>query len=195
MWGGALIAAVLGTRLPGPGTVYAGQTLKFHAPVRVGDTAHHHRDGEVSRDEATRLVVLDCQLHEPGRPDGHLRRGDGDRARRAHRAPARHAAAGAHRRCSTATTWCACCSTCGRWAASRWRSSIPATSVSLSAALDARAAGLIEPVLIGPRERLQEVAQKAGAEDRRPRRSRTCRTATPPRRAPSSSRSRARWRR
>ena len=38
MWGAALISAVLGTRLPGPGTVYAGQTLQFHAPVRVGDT-------------------------------------------------------------------------------------------------------------------------------------------------------------
>ena len=37
MWGGALISAVLGTRLPGPGTIYLGQTLKFLAPVRVGD--------------------------------------------------------------------------------------------------------------------------------------------------------------
>ncbi|MCL2831057.1 MAG: MaoC family dehydratase [Betaproteobacteria bacterium] len=32
------ISAVLGTRLPGPGTVYIGQTLKFKAPVRIGDT-------------------------------------------------------------------------------------------------------------------------------------------------------------
>ena len=38
MWGAALISAVLGTRLPGPGTVYRGQTLRFHAPVHVGDT-------------------------------------------------------------------------------------------------------------------------------------------------------------
>ena len=38
MLGGALISAVLGTRLPGPGTIYLGQTLKFLAPVRVGDT-------------------------------------------------------------------------------------------------------------------------------------------------------------
>jgi phosphotransacetylase len=34
--------------------------------------------------------------------------------------------------------------------------------VSLSAALDARAAGLIEPVLVAPRARLEAVAQKAG---------------------------------
>lgn len=37
MWGGALISAVLGTRLPGPGTIYLGQDLKFRKPVRVGD--------------------------------------------------------------------------------------------------------------------------------------------------------------
>ncbi|WP_431282375.1 MaoC family dehydratase [Humitalea sp. 24SJ18S-53] len=38
MLSAALISAVLGTRLPGPGTVYLGQTLKFRAPVRPGDT-------------------------------------------------------------------------------------------------------------------------------------------------------------
>jgi 3-hydroxybutyryl-CoA dehydratase len=29
---------VLGTRLPGPGTIYMGQTLRFRAPVRIGET-------------------------------------------------------------------------------------------------------------------------------------------------------------
>ncbi len=33
-----LISAVFGTRLPGPGTIYLSQTLKFKAPVRIGDT-------------------------------------------------------------------------------------------------------------------------------------------------------------
>ncbi len=32
------ISAVLGNRLPGPGTIYLGQTLKFKAPVRPGET-------------------------------------------------------------------------------------------------------------------------------------------------------------
>lgn len=34
----SLISAVLGTRLPGPGTVYLSQQLKFLAPVFLGDT-------------------------------------------------------------------------------------------------------------------------------------------------------------
>ena len=38
MLSAGLISAVLGTRLPGPGTVYLGQELKFIAPVRIGDT-------------------------------------------------------------------------------------------------------------------------------------------------------------
>lgn len=33
-----LIGAVMGTRLPGPGSVYRSQTLRFRAPVRIGDT-------------------------------------------------------------------------------------------------------------------------------------------------------------
>lgn len=38
MWGGALISTVLGTQLPGPGTIYIKQNLKFLKPVTLGDT-------------------------------------------------------------------------------------------------------------------------------------------------------------
>lgn len=38
MLSAGLISAVLGTKLPGPGTVYLGQTLKFRAPVKIGQT-------------------------------------------------------------------------------------------------------------------------------------------------------------
>ncbi|WP_347489795.1 MaoC family dehydratase [Desulfoscipio sp. XC116] len=33
-----LISAVIGCKLPGEGTIYLGQNLKFTAPVRIGDT-------------------------------------------------------------------------------------------------------------------------------------------------------------
>lgn len=33
-----LVSAVLGNKLPGPGTIYLSQTVRFLAPVRPGDT-------------------------------------------------------------------------------------------------------------------------------------------------------------
>lgn len=36
----SVISAAVANRLPGPGTVYLGQQLKFKAPVRPGDTVH-----------------------------------------------------------------------------------------------------------------------------------------------------------
>jgi 3-hydroxybutyryl-CoA dehydratase len=38
MLSASLLSAVLGMRLPGPGTIYLSQTLQFKAPVRIGDT-------------------------------------------------------------------------------------------------------------------------------------------------------------
>ena len=38
MWGGTLISTLLGTELPGPGTIYRSQTLNFPHPVVLGDT-------------------------------------------------------------------------------------------------------------------------------------------------------------
>jgi 3-hydroxybutyryl-CoA dehydratase len=38
MLSASLISAVIGTHLPGPGAVYARQSLNFRAPVRIGST-------------------------------------------------------------------------------------------------------------------------------------------------------------
>lgn len=38
MLSAGLISTVLGTRLPGTGAIYLGQSLRFTAPVRPGDT-------------------------------------------------------------------------------------------------------------------------------------------------------------
>ena len=34
----SFISTVIGTRLPGPGSIYLSQSLRFKAPVRIGDT-------------------------------------------------------------------------------------------------------------------------------------------------------------
>ena len=36
----SVISAAIAGRMPGPGTIYMGQNLRFKAPVRPGDTVH-----------------------------------------------------------------------------------------------------------------------------------------------------------
>lgn len=57
---GALISAALAIELPGPGTIYLGQSLRFRLPVMIGDTVTVHL--EVTEKRAKRnLVTLDCR--------------------------------------------------------------------------------------------------------------------------------------
>jgi len=60
MWGGALVSAVLGTRLPGPGTIYLGQDLQFRKPVGVGDTITVTVTAKEKRPEK-HVVLFDCR--------------------------------------------------------------------------------------------------------------------------------------
>jgi len=60
MWGGALISNVLGTRLPGPGTLYRGQTLTFHRPVKLGDVIRVSVK-VTSKDDEKNEITLDCR--------------------------------------------------------------------------------------------------------------------------------------
>jgi 3-hydroxybutyryl-CoA dehydratase len=38
MLAAGLLTKVMGTQLPGPGTIYMSQSLRFRKPVRIGDT-------------------------------------------------------------------------------------------------------------------------------------------------------------
>jgi len=55
-----LISAVLGTKLPGPGTIYLSQDLQFRAPVSPGDTITATVT-VTSKIEAKHRVILDCR--------------------------------------------------------------------------------------------------------------------------------------
>ncbi|MES2888238.1 MAG: bifunctional enoyl-CoA hydratase/phosphate acetyltransferase [Pseudomonadota bacterium] len=159
MLGGALISAVLGTRLPGPGTIYLGQTLRFLAPVRIGDTLVI--GVKVSaRDEKRKRLTLECscvnqdgvtvisgtaevvaptqRIERPRStlPDVRLSPGAGGLQRLLdHVRPL---------------------------AAIRMAVVHPCDALSLAAACEAHALGLIEPVLVAPRARLEAVAREAG---------------------------------
>jgi phosphate acetyltransferase/phosphate butyryltransferase len=162
MWAASLISAVLGTRLPGPGTTYLSQTLEFLAPLHVGDTLTVTAT-VTARDRRDRLVTLDCRcvnaagnvvtagvaaVRAPAQrlewprsslPQVRLEIAHGDNLVRLlqYVRPLGQL--------KTAVVY-------------------PCDAVSLSAALDARTAGLIEPVLVAPRQRLQALAAQSGFE-------------------------------
>lgn len=67
IWTAGLISAVIGTRLPGPGAIYLGQSLKFLKPVRVGDAITARVDVLETNPEKNRLrlqTVCTNQLGE-----------------------------------------------------------------------------------------------------------------------------------
>lgn len=62
MFSAALISTVAGTRLPGPGAIYIEQTIKFKAPVYIGDTAK--ATGTIEEiDEKRRRVKMRTDVH------------------------------------------------------------------------------------------------------------------------------------
>ena len=157
MLGGALISAVLGTRLPGPGTVYLGQTLKFLAPVRIGDQLRISVTVS-ARDEARKRLTLACACVNqdgttviPGEAEVVAPTERIERAR---------------------TTLPEVSMTIGNDGMQRLLDFVlplgslrmavvhPCDALSLGSAVDARMAGLIEPVLVGPRARIEAVAEE-----------------------------------
>lgn len=67
MWGGTLISTILGTQLPGPGTIYVGQTLRFVRPVYLGDIITVTLTVKEKRPK--NMVLLDCVCsNQHGKP-------------------------------------------------------------------------------------------------------------------------------
>ncbi len=61
-----LISAVIGEQLPGHGTVYMGQTLKFLGPVRPGDTVYAEVE-VIGIDHGKRRVQMNCECRVDGK--------------------------------------------------------------------------------------------------------------------------------
>ncbi len=157
MWGGALISNVLGTQLPGPGTIYLEQSLKFLKPVGVGDTVTVRVTVAEKHPEKKRLT-LDCTCTNGGgktviagqalviAPDRKIRR---PRVTMPDLILHRHGAV--HR---------------DLLARAQGLDPFPVAVVhpcdqaSLTGALHARDLGLLDPVLVGPKDRIAAVAEE-----------------------------------
>jgi phosphate acetyltransferase len=157
MWTAALISAVLGTELPGPGTIYLGQELSFTKPVEPGDMV-------------TATVVVEAKL-EKGRVRLATRctnqRGEIVLAGTATvlapldrvawpRMPAPDVAVQRHDRYEQAMQ------TARGMGAMPTAVVHPCSKEALAAALEARAQGLLDPLLIGPEARIRRAADEAG---------------------------------
>ena len=59
---GAFISAALAMELPGPGTIYLGQSLRFRLPVKIGDTVTVTLEVTDKQDRRN-IVTLDCRAH------------------------------------------------------------------------------------------------------------------------------------
>lgn len=71
MLAASFLSTVLGTRLPGPGCIYMGQTLNFRAPVKVGDTVRARVTvTEVNREKKRVKVETVCTVGDTVVVDG-----------------------------------------------------------------------------------------------------------------------------
>ena len=158
MLGGSLFSSVLGTLLPGPGTIYRRQDLHFRRAVKPGDTLTA-RVVVRAKHAANQQVVLDCTCaNQDGEevisgtaevvaPSEKVRR---QRTALPEVSVVRHESfedllrrASALPPLPTAIVH-------------------PCDRDSLAGALEAAAAGFIEPVLIGPEAKIRAVAAAAG---------------------------------
>jgi phosphate butyryltransferase len=160
MWGAGLISATLGTRLPGPGTIYLGQDLRFTHPVSIGDTITATVAVREKKPEKGD-VVLDCVCtNQDGRiviTGSAFIRAPAEKIRvkrvmlpevrvfRHDRMQAMLARAATGGAIATAVVY-------------------PVDAPALLAALDAAKAGLIVPILVGPSDRIQAAAKDCGAD-------------------------------
>lgn len=63
---GGFISAVIGTQLPGPGTIYVTQELQFKAPVKLGDTVSAVVEVSEINEEKNRVVLKTTCINEQG---------------------------------------------------------------------------------------------------------------------------------
>ena len=158
MWGGALISAVLGTELPGPGTIFLSQRLTFEAPVGLGDTVTVRVEVTEKQDKGRLRLSCTCfNQHGTRVIDGEARviapRETVRRPRVILPEVHLHVQGAQYARLIAATEDLDPVPTAVVH---------PCDSLSLIGALDAALQGMIVPVLVGPQARIIAAAIEAG---------------------------------
>ena len=158
MWGGSLISTVLGTRLPGPGTIYLGQDLSFRKPVGLGDTITVTVTAKEKRPEK-HIVVFDCRcVNQKGEEvitGTAVTLAPTEKIRRA-RVTLPEVQLRRHDKYQQFVDRCA------KLGAVPTAVVHPCDRTSLEGAIQAAEAHLISPVLVGPEARIRSVAAAEG---------------------------------
>ena len=161
LWGGSLISTVLGTLYPGPGTVYIDQTLHFSRPVTIGDTLTVSVKVK-EKFERTRHVILDCEcVNQDGRT---VIRGTAEVLAPSEKVKRVRAQLPEVRLHDTAARYRHLIERTKGLPAIDMAVVYPCHIESLGGALSAAESGLIRPVLIGPRQRIEAAARELGAD-------------------------------
>ena len=158
MWGGALISAVLGTRLPGPGTIYLDQELQFRKPVGLGDTITATVTAKEKRPEK-HVVVFDCRcVNQKGEEvitGAAVAKAPTEKIRRA-RVELPDVQLHRHDKYQRLIARCA------KLEPLRTAVVYPCDRVSLEGAVRAAEANLIVPLLVGPEAMIRSIASSQG---------------------------------
>jgi 3-hydroxybutyryl-CoA dehydratase len=71
MLSASFLSTVIGSKLPGPGTIYLKQNLNFRAPVRIGDTVEASVTvADIVREKARIVLQTVCRVGETVVIDG-----------------------------------------------------------------------------------------------------------------------------
>lgn len=159
MWGASLISALLGTKFPGPGTIYVDQMLHFVRPVRIGDTLTVVAT-VISKEERNKHVKLDCQVcNQRGEAVLH---GVAEVLAPTEKVRLEKITAPQIQLFDPEARFKTLLAMGAGMAPARCAVVHPCDESSLSGAMDAARHGLIVPVLIGPRGRIEKLAQQGG---------------------------------
>jgi len=154
MWGGALISGLLGSTLPGPGTVYQTQNFEFHNPTELGDTltATVTVTGKIAPDQ----VVFDCQVRNQR---GDLIVSGEAKVKAPTQKPEDLGSPYATREIHETETFNQLIAMVRDWDPLPTAVCHPCAEDALLGSIEAARLGLIQPILVGPRQRILSLAE------------------------------------